>query len=72
MALTIGSKVTLRSGYEMPLLGLGVFQNTGDTVVSACLAAFEVGYRHIDSAEIYRNEARQWLSLTTFMATTAY
>jgi hypothetical protein len=28
----------------MPLLGLGVYQNGGETVVSTCLAAFEAGY----------------------------
>jgi hypothetical protein len=55
--LSIASKVTLLSGHEMPLLGLGVFQNTGSSVVPACLAGFEAGYRHIDSAQFYRNEA---------------
>jgi diketogulonate reductase-like aldo/keto reductase len=40
----------------MPQLGLGVFRNTGGSVVSACLAAFEAGYRHIDSAQAYSNE----------------
>ena len=29
----------------MPILGLGLYQNRGETVVSACLAAFEAGYR---------------------------
>ncbi|PVF95088.1 Aldo/keto reductase [Serendipita vermifera] len=55
--LSIASKVTLLSGREMPLLGLGVFQNTGSSVVPACLAGFDAGYRHIDSAQFYRNEA---------------
>lgn len=32
-------------GHSMPILGLGVYQNRGDTVVSACLAAFKAGYR---------------------------
>jgi hypothetical protein len=40
----------------MPLLGLGVFQNPGASVVPACLAATEAGYRHIDSAQLYANE----------------
>jgi hypothetical protein len=40
----------------MPLLGLGVYRNTGASVISACLAAFEAGYRHIDSAQLYANE----------------
>ncbi|KAI0645484.1 Aldo/keto reductase [Trametes meyenii] len=39
----------------MPLLGFGVYQNynTHDSV----LEAFKAGYRHIDSAQAYRNEA---------------
>lgn len=39
----------------MPLLGLGVFRN--DDCKPACLAALKHGYRHIDSARAYRNEA---------------
>ncbi|KAF9808121.1 hypothetical protein IEO21_07975 [Rhodonia placenta] len=40
----------------MPLLGLGVYQN--DDCTPACLAALQHGYRHIDSARMYRNEAQ--------------
>lgn len=39
----------------MPLLGFGVYQNY-DTKNSV-LEAFKAGYRHIDSAQAYRNEA---------------
>jgi len=39
----------------MPLLGLGVFEN--DDCGPACLAALQHGYRHIDSARYYQNEA---------------
>ncbi|EPS97887.1 hypothetical protein FOMPIDRAFT_1051962 [Fomitopsis schrenkii] len=39
----------------MPLLGLGVYQN--DDCVPAVLAALKHGYRHVDSARMYRNEA---------------
>jgi len=39
----------------MPLIGLGVYQNY-DTAAS-CVEAFKAGYRHIDSAQVYRNEA---------------
>jgi len=31
----------------MPLVGLGVYQNAGQSVVDACMAAFEVGYRYV-------------------------
>ncbi|KAG8759352.1 hypothetical protein FRC14_006104 [Serendipita sp. 396] len=56
-SLEIGSSVPLRSEFRMPLLGLGVYQVTKPETISACLAAFEAGYRHIDSAQVYRNEA---------------
>lgn len=39
----------------MPLLGLGVYQN--NDCFPAVLAALKHGYRHIDSARVYRNEA---------------
>lgn len=55
-ALSLNSTIQLSSGHDMPLLGLGVYRNTGPTVISACLAAFEKGYRHIDSAKLYANE----------------
>jgi diketogulonate reductase-like aldo/keto reductase len=55
-SLSIKSTVLLSSGYTIPLLGLGVYRNTGSSVVPACIAAFETGYRHIDSAKLYANE----------------
>jgi len=39
----------------MPLLGFGVFQNY--TTKPTVLEAFRLGYRHVDSAQAYRNEA---------------
>jgi len=39
----------------MPLLGLGVYQN--NNCIPACEAALKHGYRHIDTAQVYRNEA---------------
>jgi len=41
----------------MPLLGFGVYQNKGPSCVISCLHALKVGYRHIDSAIVYKNEA---------------
>lgn len=38
----------------MPLLGLGVYQNSDCS--PACLAALNHGYRLIDSARVYGNE----------------
>ncbi len=48
--------VTLNNGVEIPQLGFGVFQIPPEQTRDATLAAFEVGYRHIDTAEMYQNE----------------
>jgi 2,5-diketo-D-gluconate reductase A len=48
--------VTLNTGFEIPQLGFGVFQIPPAETAAATLQAFEVGYRHIDTAEMYRNE----------------
>jgi 2,5-diketo-D-gluconate reductase B len=44
-------------GARMPALGFGTFRLTGDGCRRALLAALETGYRHIDTAEMYGNEA---------------
>ncbi len=47
---------TLNDGVTIPQLGLGVWQMTDDEATASVLAAFEAGYRHIDTATIYGNE----------------
>jgi diketogulonate reductase-like aldo/keto reductase len=48
----------LADGTVMPLLGLGVWQiPDGPVCVQAVRAALELGYRHIDTAQAYGNEA---------------
>ncbi|EIW53073.1 Aldo/keto reductase [Trametes versicolor FP-101664 SS1] len=54
-ALTLASTIRLSSGYEMPLVGFGVWQNI-DQCIPACAVALKHGYRHIDSARVYGNE----------------
>lgn len=49
--------VTLPGAVEMPLLGFGTWQLRGREAYRAVRHALEVGYRHIDTATIYRNEA---------------
>lgn len=57
MHLNIDSTVTLHDSVNMPRLGLGVFQTEeGDEVEQAVGWALEAGYRHIDTAALYRNE----------------
>lgn len=46
----------LHTGIMMPLMGLGTWQMEGDECANAVEAALEIGYRHIDTAEAYRNE----------------
>ncbi len=59
MTQTNGSKATvsLAQGGAIPLLGFGTWQMHGDEAYDAVRAALDVGYRHIDTATMYRNEA---------------
>ena len=55
---TAEAAVTLSNGVRMPSLGFGVFQiRDGEPVVSAVCTAIAAGYRSIDTAAVYRNEA---------------
>jgi 2,5-diketo-D-gluconate reductase A len=49
--------LTLNDGNEIPQLGFGVFQIPPPETAESVRTALEVGYRHIDTAEMYRNEA---------------
>src|SRR5215211_8760511 len=48
--------ITLNDGHTIPQLGFGVFQIDPDDTAEAVSTALEVGYRHIDTAEMYGNE----------------
>ena len=48
--------VTLNNGVNMPVIGFGVFLITGRECVECVKNAIQVGYRHIDSAQMYGNE----------------
>jgi 2,5-diketo-D-gluconate reductase A len=49
--------ITLDNGVEIPQLGLGVWQVEDEIVTDVVTTAFEAGYRHVDTAAIYGNEA---------------
>jgi 2,5-diketo-D-gluconate reductase B len=44
-------------GTTVPALGFGTFELKGDTCHKAVIKALETGYRHIDTARMYNNEA---------------
>lgn len=50
--------VTLNNGVRMPILGFGVYQISDQAECErVVLQAIEAGYRHIDTAAAYQNEA---------------
>ncbi len=58
MAWDIRSTVRLNNGVEIPRFGLGVFRaSPGEEARAAVRTALELGYRHIDTARVYGNEA---------------
>jgi 2,5-diketo-D-gluconate reductase A len=48
--------ITLNDQATIPQLGFGVFQVPPDETAATVASALEVGYRHIDTAQMYRNE----------------
>jgi len=55
--VTAVPQITLNDGAQIPQLGFGVFQIPPDETEEAVTRALEVGYRHVDTAEMYQNEA---------------
>ena len=49
--------ITLNDGNTIPQLGFGTFQIDPKDTVEAVSKALEIGYRHIDTAQMYGNEA---------------
>lgn len=55
--MDLASHFTLNNGVGIPAIGLGVFQaEPGDETRDAVSHALEMGYRHVDTARVYRNE----------------
>lgn len=57
MINNLQDKIKLNNSVEMPGIGLGVFQVDNDATAEIVKNAIEVGYRSIDTAAIYGNEA---------------
>jgi methylglyoxal/glyoxal reductase len=57
MLLTLKSSAKLNNGVEIPYLGLGVYQSPpGEISLRTVRYALKIGYRQIDTAELYGNE----------------
>jgi diketogulonate reductase-like aldo/keto reductase len=54
--MTAVPTVKLNNGVEIPQLGFGMFQVPPADTVEAVTTALRIGYRHIDTAEMYGNE----------------
>ena len=50
------NKTSLRDGSQIPSIGFGVFLIPNSEVVAAVSTALACGYRHLDTASIYKNE----------------
>ncbi|QIL71460.1 aldo/keto reductase [Diaphorobacter sp. HDW4B] len=48
--------VTLAGGVQLPQMGLGTWPLNDDEAAVAVKSALQIGYRHVDTAENYRNE----------------
>lgn len=49
--------LTFNDGLSIPQIGLGVWQTPNDVAVQAVETALKAGYRHVDTAAVYQNEA---------------
>lgn len=57
--MSLQSSLSLvNSTVRIPQLGFGVYRSSKQTCKASCLAALEAGYRHIDTAQLYKNEAQ--------------
>jgi diketogulonate reductase-like aldo/keto reductase len=64
MLWTLKSRARLNNGVEIPRLGLGVYQSPpGRITQHAVKYALNLGYRHIDTASVYGNEADVGMAL---------
>ncbi|KAB8075146.1 NADP-dependent oxidoreductase domain-containing protein [Aspergillus leporis] len=54
--MSLGKKVTLNTGAQVPQLGFGTWQSAPGQVGEAVYQALKAGYRHLDLATIYQNQ----------------
>ncbi|KAK8108266.1 NADP-dependent oxidoreductase domain-containing protein [Apiospora kogelbergensis] len=54
---TITDTLRLASSHAVPQLGFGVYKSPPELCIQSCLTALGAGYRHVDTAQYYANEA---------------
>ncbi|WP_139982364.1 aldo/keto reductase [Nocardioides litoris] len=64
MATTVPN-LTLNNGTTIPQLGFGVFQVPPEQTADTVTKAFEAGYRHIDTAQMYGNEQETGVAIAS-------
>ena len=64
---SLASRVKLNNGLSMPCIQLGVYRTSGKEASTAVRYALEVGYRGIDSAQMYHNEKDVGESILDFL-----
>jgi len=55
--MTYAPSALMNDGRTIPTIGFGLWQVPDDVAVDATLTAIEAGYRHLDTAAVYENEA---------------
>lgn len=55
--------ITLNNGIKMPIIGFGVFEISAEQTAQCVYDAIECGYRLIDTAQAYYNEAEVGLGI---------
>jgi len=60
--------LTLLDGVEMPRIGFGTWQLGGQIAYDSVISALRTGYRHIDTAQGYRNEKEVGRAISDFLA----
>lgn len=66
--VTSATRYLLNNGHKIPVAGFGVYQTDKAVVPSLVYKAMEVGYRHFDSAQAYRNEEETCEGIAQFLA----
>lgn len=66
--LALTSTISLPSGHQIPHLGFGVYRSPPDRTLASVTTALEAGYRHIDTAQVYKNEAEVGAAIRSFCA----